>query len=76
VQLLIGNHVRVVAVPVSGNIDRKNNLSHRPPITEYGKQLQRKICRSAAKAINSSIALPYKSMKKGYRIIGILAYDC
>jgi hypothetical protein len=25
---IVGNHVRVVAVPVSGNIDRKNNPSH------------------------------------------------
>jgi len=31
VHLDVGNHVRVVAVTVSGNIDRKKNRSHRPP---------------------------------------------
>jgi hypothetical protein len=31
VQLIIGNHVGVAAAPVSGHIDRKNNLSHRSP---------------------------------------------
>ena len=31
VQLVVGNPIRVTAVPVSRNIDRKNNFSHRPP---------------------------------------------
>jgi hypothetical protein len=28
VQLFVGNHVRVAAVSVGGNVDRKDNLSH------------------------------------------------
>jgi hypothetical protein len=28
VHRVVGNHVRVAAVPVSGNIDRKNDPSH------------------------------------------------
>jgi hypothetical protein len=43
VQLFVGNHVRVAAVSVSGNIDRKNNLSHRSPRMTLNQKVKHRL---------------------------------
>src|SRR6185295_1685175 len=50
VHLVVGNHVRVAAKPVGGNIDAKNYLSHRPlhiAVNEISRTAWRG-CRSGA----------------------------
>jgi hypothetical protein len=39
-QLVVGNHVRVVAVAVSRNIDRENNLSQRAPYLTLSERVK------------------------------------
>jgi hypothetical protein len=47
VQRVVGNHVRVVAVPVSGNVDRKNHPSHMISLCGVKRKVQAPLDRTS-----------------------------